>query len=68
MKCISPTSNRWKINYNEASCGNPGIFGIGTFICDSNGNIIKATYKMVTKGTNNKVELEALSLGLDLAI
>lgn len=64
---IPPTSNKWKLNFDGASKGNLGKYGIEAIIHNFEGNIFKATSKKIEDITNNKVELEALSLGLDLA-
>ncbi|GLJ36653.1 hypothetical protein SUGI_0737390 [Cryptomeria japonica] len=56
-----------KLNYDGASRGNPGIFGAGVVIRNSDGNIIRAAYKKLPPDSNNVVEIEALLHGLTLA-
>lgn len=63
-----PPSNWFKISYDGASRGNPRKSGVGAVISDENSNIIKEVCKTLPIGTNNYAELEALSMGLDIAI
>lgn len=58
----------FKLQFDGASKGNPGRFGIGVVIFHHSSKIIKAMGKYISEGTNNVAEFQALSFGLDLAI
>lgn len=65
---LPPPHNCFKLNYDGASRGNPGNSSAGTIIIDENSKILKTVCKILPVGSNNYAEMEALSMGLEVAI
>lgn len=65
---VAPKMDRWKMNFDEASKGNPGKSGTGCIIRDEKGEYVWAASKCLEITTKNEAEMEALILGLKLCI
>ncbi|XP_059068658.1 uncharacterized protein LOC131859127 [Cryptomeria japonica] len=65
---LPPPVSKVKLNFDGASRGNPGKSAIGIVVSDARAAIISTQCKCIAYGTNNVVELHALSLGLDLLL
>ncbi|XP_057856996.2 uncharacterized protein LOC131066288 [Cryptomeria japonica] len=65
---LPPPSSKYKLNFDGASRGNPGKSAIGVVVSDNRACIIKGQCQCISSGTNNVVELYALSVGLDLLL
>lgn len=57
-----------RIYSDGGSRGNPGEAGIGVFIEDNEGNVIKEISQYIGEQTNNVAEYKALSRGLEVAL
>ncbi|XP_057830807.1 uncharacterized protein LOC131041674 [Cryptomeria japonica] len=66
-KWSPPPFPSFKLRFDGVSKGNPGRSGVGVIIFDHSLKIIKAVGKYIGHGSNNVVEFQALSFGLDLA-
>ncbi|XP_059071038.1 uncharacterized protein LOC131862573 [Cryptomeria japonica] len=66
-KWSPPPCPSFKLQFDGASKGNPGKSRIGVIIFDHSSKIVMAAGKYIVHGTNNMVEFQALSFGLDLA-
>ncbi|XP_059064794.1 uncharacterized protein LOC131856862 [Cryptomeria japonica] len=65
---LPPPASKVKLNFDGASHGNPSNSTIGIVVSDDKAGIIKAQCQCIAYGTNNVVELHALSTGLDLLL
>ncbi|XP_059068971.1 uncharacterized protein LOC131859353 [Cryptomeria japonica] len=65
---LPPSASKYKLNFAGASRGNPGKSAIGIVVSDNRDCIIKAQCQCISNGTNNVVELHALSTRLDLLL
>ncbi|GLJ50297.1 hypothetical protein SUGI_1071520 [Cryptomeria japonica] len=65
---LCPPSGRVKLNFDGASHGNPGIYGIDCYIRDCSSSLVWGLSKKIFEGTNNEAELAAMDAGLDLCI
>ncbi|GLJ11050.1 hypothetical protein SUGI_0141360 [Cryptomeria japonica] len=63
-----PMGNFYKLNFDGAARGNPGISGISCVIRNQEGNILVAGYGRIPNGSNKIAEAKALLLGIKLAI
>ncbi|XP_059064730.1 uncharacterized protein LOC131856816 [Cryptomeria japonica] len=63
-----PLLGKFKLNFDGASRGNPGLAGVGMVIVNHHTHIIHARCHAIGIQSNNFVEFKALSLGLELAI
>ncbi|KAH0688972.1 hypothetical protein KY289_016330 [Solanum tuberosum] len=63
-----PPSNRYKLNTDGSSYGNPGKGGIGGVIRDKDGNWIFEYMGNIYDTTATKAEIMALLKGLDIAL
>jgi len=64
----APAQNSFKINFDGASRGNPGLAGFGGLCRNERGEIVKVFFGQVGFDSNNSAELEGLTQGLTLAI
>ena len=62
-----PDEGYWKLNFDGASRGNPGPFGFGACIRNSEGDVVAITVSPLPINTNNMVEAQALLASLILA-
>ncbi|KAH9316952.1 hypothetical protein KI387_018721, partial [Taxus chinensis] len=63
----SPQRGWVKLNFDEASKGNPGHAGFRCILHTETGSFITATAAYLAMATNNKSEFQALVTGLKLA-
>ncbi|XP_057815560.2 uncharacterized protein LOC131029183 [Cryptomeria japonica] len=57
---------KYKLNFDGAAKGNPGQAGTGCIIRDHNGDCVWAISRKIGSDTNNEVEMEAITMGLQL--
>ena len=67
-KWTPPPSGWYKLNFDGAARGNPGIAGIGCIINDDCGNWVGKLAAPLPPTTNNLAELEAVDRGIQLCI
>ncbi|XP_059078235.1 uncharacterized protein LOC131876774 [Cryptomeria japonica] len=67
-KWAPPPLGHFKLHFDGASRGNPGLAGAGMAIFYHNAVLIAAQCHALGSQSNNFVECQALSLGVDLAI
>ncbi|XP_059068327.1 uncharacterized protein LOC131858877 [Cryptomeria japonica] len=65
---VPPPSGHYKLHFDGASKGNPGMAGAGMAILDHKAVLILAQCHALGSQLNNFVECQALSLGIDMAI
>ncbi|XP_059076670.1 uncharacterized protein LOC131875948 [Cryptomeria japonica] len=65
---VPPPSGHFKLHFDGASRGNPGMSRAGMAIFDHNAVLIAAQCHALGSQSNNFAECQALSLGIDLAI
>ncbi|XP_057866294.1 uncharacterized protein LOC131073796 [Cryptomeria japonica] len=65
---VPPPLGHYKLHFDGASRGNPGMAGAGMAILDHNAVLILAQCHALRSQSNNFAESEALSLGIDMAI
>lgn len=63
-----PPHGNFKLNFDGASCGNPRSVGVGMVIFYHHANVVQARCHAIGHKSNNFVEFNTLSLGLDMAI
>ncbi|GLJ11561.1 hypothetical protein SUGI_0171160 [Cryptomeria japonica] len=63
-----PTTGNIKVNFDGASCGNPGKSGYGAIIRDKFGNFVGANYGPLGINTNNMAEMAGLLAGLEWCV
>ncbi|XP_059068464.1 uncharacterized protein LOC131858979 [Cryptomeria japonica] len=63
-----PPPGHFKLHFDGASRGNPGMSGVGMAIFYHNAVLIVARCHALGRQSNNFAECQALSLGIDLAI
>jgi len=63
-----PLQNSFKINFDGASRGNPGMAGFGGVCRNDKGEIVKVFFGKLGFDSNNSTELEGLIQGLTLAL
>ncbi|XP_059076276.1 uncharacterized protein LOC131875686 [Cryptomeria japonica] len=63
-----PPLGHFKLHFDGASRGNPGLAGVGMAIFDHNAVLIATDCHALGSQSNNFAECQALSLGIDLAI
>ncbi|GLJ44090.1 hypothetical protein SUGI_0919480 [Cryptomeria japonica] len=61
-------SKFYKKNFDGASLGNPGVFGIGCIIKDHKGSAISTGIARIQDGSNNLAEANALLFHVKLAL
>ncbi len=62
-----PKIEKYNLYSDGAARGNPGPSGVGIYIEDAQGNIVKQHFEYLGDQTNNCAEYMALSIGLDIA-
>ncbi len=62
-----PKAEKYYLYSDGAARGNPGPSGVGIYIEDDQGNIVKQHFEYLGEQTNNCAEYLALSIGLDIA-
>ena len=65
--CEHPPINMFKLNFDEASKGNPGSTGFGGAIIDSEGNMVGLYWGYISENSNNVAELKGFLVGLVMA-
>ena len=63
-----PPSGWFKLNFDGAARGNPGIAGIGCIVNDDGGKWIGKLASPIPPTTNNMAELEAVHKGIQICI
>ena len=61
-----PPSGVFKLNFDLAAKGNPGVASAGGVIRDSEGTIIRTYVGSIGNSTNNAVEFDALELSVEI--
>ena len=64
----APPPQVFKMNFDEASRGNPGPTGFGGLCCDHDGRILTIFWGGIGLDTNNSVELEGMICGFKVLI
>ncbi|XP_059078204.1 uncharacterized protein LOC131876749 [Cryptomeria japonica] len=65
---VPPPPGHYKLHFDGASRGNPGMAGVGMAILDHNAVLISAQCHALGSQSNNFAEWQAPSLGIDMAI
>ncbi|XP_057837815.2 uncharacterized protein LOC131048003 [Cryptomeria japonica] len=65
---LPPPRSKYKLNFDSSSHGNPSKSIIGVVVTDDGSKFIRARCQCIPDGTNNVVEIHALSVGLDMLI